>query len=275
MWFVSRLTTAMRLTVASVRLLRSEPRLVLLPAAGGLSAIGFTAIVFLVMSTGSLFGGVRGWIALAVVYLVSAFVTAFFAAALSHAVYERFRGSRPPLAASVAAAWQRRWPLFAWATVAAIVGLVLRWFTESDSAITRIIGSTFAMGWLVATFFVVPAIMFENVSARGMFTRSVSIFKQTWGETLSTGLGLGIIGIVAGIVALAIVTTGTVALGQLVALPSGVYVWSILGAAFAAYLFGRTVRTIVRTALYVYARDGVVPTGFSGFDFDTLDGRAG
>ncbi len=275
MWFVSRLTTAMRLTVASVRLLRREPRLLVLPAAGGLSAIVFTAIVFVVMSTGSLFGGIRGWIALAVVYLVSAFSTAFFAAALSHAVYERFRGNRLPLAASVAAAWQRRWPLFAWATVAAIVGLVLRWFTESDSAITRIIGSTFAMGWLVSTFFVVPAIMFEDVSARGMFTRSVSIFKQTWGETLSTGLGLGIIGVVAGIVVLAIATTGALALGQLVALPSGVYVWSILGAVFAAYLFGRTVRTIVRTALYVYARDGVVPTGFSGFDFDTLDGRAG
>ncbi|MGM0605768.1 MAG: DUF6159 family protein [Halobacteriota archaeon] len=273
MGVVSTLRTGLAVTASSLHCLAREPRLVVLPAAAGVAAIAFGLFVFATMTAADLFGGVRGWIALFVVYVVTVFLTSLFSAAIVHAVYERFRGNRPPLSRSVQVAWARRRPLFVWSVIVALVGLVLRWLTESDSALTRAIGSTVALGWAVTTFFVVPVVVFENASVRDMFTRSASTFRDTWGETASAGLGLGVVQLFVAIGAISVALAASISLDSLIGVPSGVYVWSVLLAGFGTYLFGRTIRSITKTALYVYATHGVVPSGFVGVSVETLGDR--
>lgn len=269
----ARTRTGIRLTIGSVRVVVTEPRLLVFPACSAIATVAFAAALFVTMTAGELFGGVRGWLALFVVYVASTFFTTFFAAGLVHATAARFAGRSPPLRRSLGVAADRVVAIFAWALLAGLVGLLLRWLAESDSALTRLVGTAFALGWTVSTFFVLPSIVLGGSGVAGMIPDSARTFKSTWGETLSAGFGLGVVQL-----ALAVgfaVAGGTIALaiGSVVTAPSGLLVWSIVGGLFVAYLIGWTVRSIVKTALYVYAARGVEPVGFSGFDYGSLDGR--
>jgi len=46
-----------------------------------------------------------------------------------------------------------------------------------------------------------------------------------------------------------------------------------IGLTVGVYLVGQTVQGIAKTALYVYAAEGLVPSEFDNFDFETMGGR--
>jgi len=258
----SRFHTGLKLTSESVKLLHQHPRLLIFPFCAASSSIALSVTIFFLMATASLFGGVRGWVALFFVYLSVAASVSFFTAALVHATAARLRGEVPPLRQSIMAAWKKRSPVFLWAAIAASVGLVLRWFTQSDSALTRVVGSAFMLGWIAMTFFVLPVIVFEKRPTRQLFARSLSLFRNTWGEVTSVGLGISLVhvlfatGLVSSIVLL------TAALTTVVTLPSGVYVWGIVGAILLSYLFGKTVTAITKTVVYLHVHAELTPTQF-------------
>lgn len=274
MGLLSRTRTGFRLTVGGLRVVAAEPRLLVFPLCSAIATVGFAAAVLVTMTTADLFGGVRGWIALFVVYVATTFSTTFFAAGLVHATASRFAGRSPPLRRSLYAAADRVVPIFAWAVIAGLVGLFLKWMTESDSALTRLVGTAFALGWTAMTFFVLPAIVLRQSGVRGMIGDSARTFRSTWGETLSAGFGLGVVQFLLAIGLASAAGLVAYAIAAAIGAPSGLYVWSIVGGLFLAYLTGRTARTIVKTALFVYAARGVEPIGFSGFDYESLDGRA-
>ena len=137
------------------------------------------------------------------------------------------------------------------------------------------LASVFALGWTVLTFFIVPVIVFEDVSARSMFTRSGQTFRDTWGESIGAGFGIAIIqfliaiiGVVIAIV-LALIIAAVFPLAGIVA---GIFL--VAGALVCTYLIGQMIWAVTKTALYVYAAEEFVPEQFANFDFETLDGRA-
>ena len=267
MGFFARLKTGWALSMDSLGVLRREPSLALFPLIAGVAGAAYLGLVLggAALLTGADPGG-GSLAALFVVYLGSAFIAAFFAAALMYNAREVFRGRDPTMAEGIAAAWRNKGELFVWAVVSAVVGVVLRVVESQDNPIARIAAFVFSVSWGILTYFVVPVIVFEDVTVSSMFRRSGETFKDTWGETVGAGFGVGIVTalftVVGLVLAVAIlVAFGPTALGVVGALVLGALVLLI------AYLGGTALGAVAKTALYVYATEGEQPAGFEDVDF--------
>lgn len=184
------------------------------------------------------------------VYLGTSFIAAFFSAALTRNAREVFPGRDPTLNEGLAAAWTKRRPLFVWAVVSAVVGVVLNVLESSDTPLSDVARFFFSVAWSVLTYFVVPVVVFEEVSPREMFERSGRTLRETWGETAGASFGVGLVTLLFTVVGLLValllfVVLGGSGQGFLVALAVGVLVF------VSAYLLGSSLSTVAKTALYV------------------------
>lgn len=264
MQFLQRLKTGFLLTKDSLLVMRHNPKLFLFPAVSGVAGLGFLAVflgvTFGLMAVSPEGGTLAG---LFLVYLALTFVSSFFAAALVHQTREALAGNEPSLEAGMAAAWEEKGPLFVWALVSATVGVVINAIENSDSRLARVFGVVFGVAWTLLTFFVIPVIVFENASTKEMFTRSAGTFKQTWGETPISLLGINVVGLV---VALPFALPGVYLLQTGLAVGAGLVLTGVL----LSFLVSQTLQGVVKTTLYLYAREGKRPEEFDNVDFDEL-----
>lgn len=140
--------------------------------------------------------------------------------------------------------------------------------------VAQLLSSVFALGWTVMTFFIVPVIVFEEVTVTSMFSRSAETFRDTWGESLGVGLGVTLIQFVIAIIGVLVAIAVAVVLGAVVPV-AGLVLGIVLvgGVLVGTFLLGQTIWAITKTALYVYAAEERIPEQFADFDFETLDGR--
>lgn len=252
----------------SLVVLRNNPKLLLFPVLSGISAL-----VFVVLWFGSVFGvftltenAILALVLLFGGYVLTTFITVFFTAALVYESRQVFEGAPPDLKRGMRASWDVKGKLLAWAVITGTVGIILNMIESSDSQVGRMLATVVGIAWAVMTFFVVPtAVLDRDSTVRDMFTRSGSIFKGQWGETV---IGFGAVRAIETVVVLI-----GAALGALVYLGTE----SIIGAAvmfvpfaIAGVLLSQTVQGIVKTALYVYAREGKRPSEFDDQNFDDL-----
>lgn len=266
MGIFSRLKMGWTLSKDSLSVLRHHPDLTLFPLLSGLAGIVFLGLLFGGSVVLNLFGGNLGYVALFVMYTGSAFIAAFFNAALVYSTREAFQGRNPTLRSGLDAAWEQRKPLFVWSAISATVGILLRVIEGQDNAIARIAASLFSVAWSIVTYFIIPVIVFEDVGVTEMFTRSGETFKQTWGETAGASFGVGLITVV--FMLLGLVFAGLL----LVLLQGGLGFVLALGVAILVVLLtgllGTTLGAIAKTALYVYATEGERPPEFDNVDFE-------
>ncbi|SEI53663.1 hypothetical protein SAMN05444271_102102 [Halohasta litchfieldiae] len=174
----------------------------------------------------------------------------------------------------MAAAWERKTEIAVWSVISAVVGVILRSLERSDSMLTRLVAGFFALGWTITTFFVIPVIVFEDVSPSELFSKSAGTFRETWGETLSSNFGIGLVQFGLWLVGMGVVVAVGVGLFSLVpAVGTTTVVLGAVGVSVGVYLVGQTVQGITKTALYIYAAERTIPPEFDDFDFESLDGR--
>ncbi len=125
-------------------------------------------------------------------YVVMYAIGIFFQAAVIAGATERMRGGDPTVRSALAAASRRLGPILMWAVVAATVGMALRAIQDRVGFVGNIVAGLAGAAWSLATFFVVPVLVLEDKSIQDSFTQSVSVFKKTWGETMTGGVSLGI-----------------------------------------------------------------------------------
>jgi uncharacterized protein (DUF697 family) len=119
------------------------------------------------------------------------------------------------------------------------------------------------MAWGIVTLFVVPGMVYKNLSPFDAIKDSVEALKKTWGESLVRYYGLGLIQGLLFILGI-FVFLGLV----FVAIPLGgvaIAVLIILGIIYSItliLLFG-VADSIFNTALYVYANTGKVPNAYT------------
>lgn len=272
--FFGRLKTGWTLTKDSVGVIRNHPRLLVFPALAGISSAFFFLLFLGPLVIAEMLGETLTYVVLFGLYFVTTFLSTYFSAALVYGTNEAFHGREPAIGDSLRAVSDRLGPIAAWAVVAATVSVVLKSLEEADNPIASVLVSLFSIGWSVMTFFVVPVLVFEDVSVASMFKRSGETFKDTWGETLGAGFGItlivGVIGL--GLVALALAISVPVA--SAFAAPGIVLTVLLVGGAIAfTSVLGQTIWGVAKTALYVYAVEGTVPSEFDNFDFETLGGR--
>jgi hypothetical protein len=265
MQLLRRLKTGFVLTKDSLLVMRHNPELFLFPAVSGLAGLGFL-VVFLGVTFGLLAASLDALalVGLFVTYLVLTFVSSFFAAAMVHQTREVLAGSDASLREGMAAAWEVKGSLLVWSLISATVGILINAIENSDSRLGRLVGAVFGVAWTLMTFFVVPVIVFERVSTKEMFTRSAGTFKQTWGETPISLLGINV---VSAVVALPFALPG-------IYLFDAGFVLTGIGLLFVgallSFLIAQTLQGVVKTTLYLYASDGTRPEEFDNVDFDGL-----
>ncbi|GAB3033686.1 DUF6159 family protein [Natronobiforma cellulositropha] len=268
MGLFSRLKMGFLLSFASLRVLRSHPKLLVYPLLSGLASIVFIVALFgpLLLASSAL-GGLEA-AGLFVVYLGTTFIAALFNAALVHSVRTVFHGEQPSIRAGLEAALGHTKALLVWALASAIVGIVIQSLESRGGVGAQIAAVVFSVGWTVATFFVVPVIVFEDASPRSMFTRSASIFKDTWGETAGANVGLNVIPALIAIAGIALAVVVGVVIPTAASIVTAVVI--AIGAVVAAVLVGGVITGVAKTALYVYATESIEPEAFRSFDFESL-----
>jgi hypothetical protein len=261
-----RLGTGLRVAAQSASVLRHNPGLTVYPLVGGL-AMG----VFVLTATGGFVavGGTESLpvaaVVLVAVYVGTSFVAAFSTAALSWAARETFDGRDPTVGAAFRAATSHLPALLGWAVLSALVGLLLRAIEESSDLAGTVVAAVLSLGWAALTYFVVPVIVFENAGPTTMLQDSGRLVRETWGESIGSEFGVGIVSILLALPGIGIVlATAVISPGQTLLL-AGVAVGGFLLA--VGVLAGYTLGAVAKVALYSYARDGSAP---AGFDDDTL-----
>ena len=272
--FVDRLKTGWTLTKDSASVVRDNPELLIFPLLAGVASLGFLVVFFVPMLIANLVGSGLEYAALFVWYFATTFLSTYAAAALVHATNDVFHGRDPSVRGSLAAVRTRLGPIVAWSLISATVSVVLKALEDSDNPIAGILGALFSIGWAITTFFIVPVIVFEDVSVTSMFSRSAETFRDTWGETLGAGFGVtlvvGLFGLVLAIAAIAV----ALLLATVSPLAGGVTAVALLAGVIAlTYLLSQTIWAVAKTALYVYAAEGRTPSQFENFEFERLGGR--
>jgi hypothetical protein len=216
-----------------------------------------------------------GWVLVVVAYIGLAIVQTYFLAALVAGADERLRGGTSTVRGAMEVANSRLHRLLPWALVSASVSIVLS-VLERYGVVGRVVAGLVGLAWNLVTFLTIPILVIEDVGVGHAFTRSKDLFKQTWGENVVGQAGLGVLGFVAALPAVALFAIGA-ALGTvgLVLLGAVAVVWLVITSTVLAALNG-----IYRTALYRFATSGEVPPDFAGSDFQGAfrpreDGRGG
>jgi hypothetical protein len=266
MGLFSRLKMGAVLTKDSALLIRHNPGLLAFPVVSGVAGIGFLALFLGVTFGLAQFAADAGLIAgLFLAYLALTFVSSFFAAGLVHQTRAVLAGREPSLRAGMAAAWERKGPLFVWSLIAATVGIVINAIENSDSRIGRILGVVFGVAWTLMTFFIIPVIVFERTSTVGMFKESARKFKQTYGETPVSLIGIQLL---SAVIALPFILLG-VYFNSIGLVP--VTIGLVLLGVVLSFILTQTLQGVVKTALYFYAEEGKQPDEFDNVDFENLD----
>jgi hypothetical protein len=262
-----RLMTGLALARRSIRLLRDNTELLVFPLVGGIAGLAYVGVLL-----ASAFGfgggfpeGPTTYVYLFALYFGSTFLAAYFTAGLMYCTRMAMTGSDPRIGDGLRAASRNLGPIVAWATISAVVGVLIRMLEDSNELAAQLVAVVFSLGWTVATYFVVPVIVFEDVGIRGMFSRSAETVRETWGESLGAEAGVGLVtvvlilaGALVGVVLLAIVGTG---IGSVLGLAI------IGGSVLIGALIGEALTGIAKTALYVYATEDEPPRYFEDMDF--------
>ena len=196
-------------------------------------------------------------------YIVLAFVALFFNAATVAGATERLAGGDPTVGSALRAASRKAGKIFLWSVVVATVNVILQAIRERSGLLGNILAGIAGLAWNLATFFMVPVLLFEDKGIGNSVRQSGSLFKKTWGESVAGEVGVGFVG---GVITLLVVIVGVL----LTLLLSGLGMagfWiglelTILAVIFVSVLFA-TVSGVYKAALYRYATTGQVSGGFA------------
>lgn len=202
------------------------------------------------------------WILTFLFYFLNYFVIVFFNSALVACAIIRFRGGDPTVADGFRAASKRLPVIFGWALVSATVGILLKAIESRNEKVGAILSAILGAGWTIATYFVVPVLVVENVGPVDAVKRSWGVMRKTWGESLGANFGVGFIVFLGTIVCFLPLFGGGYLLAQGSAALGGVLMVVGLIGLMIVSLVSSALNTIILAALYLYAADHEAPQNF-------------
>lgn len=211
-----------------------------------------------------------GWgLAIIGAYLL-ALVNSVVQAGLTVSAAAELRGGDSSIGHGLGTALGRLGRLARWAFVSTVVGLLIGALRGNGnggivSVIFRnVVAAAAGVMWQLITFFVMPAMMLDDLGMIDAIKKSGSTFKQRWGTQLFGGVRIGgLIGIVAILPAM-VATVAGVWLAAFGAWAVGVPL-ALLGLVvlIVAGLVLTAIRGVFSVVLYRYATQGVIEGGFT------------
>ena len=290
--FLARIRTGLQLTKGSFRVLRKNMWLLVFPLLYGLTwVLGLLFVLGGVIA--ALFGAGYGLAAMdsfvtladdagetavqaialgamvVFLFLTTAAAT-FFTGALVYSVGRIFEDKPTGVKDGLAGSWKAKRTILAWGVVGTIVGLLIRGLENRGGRGARLVQGLLGFAWAAMTFFIIPVIVFEREGLRASFSKSVSIFRNTWGEAAVLNLGVGLV------VFPFILLVGGLGIGAplfLLESPETVLALTVVPTVLVIgvlLVIHQAAAGIAKTALYEYAIDGNLPDDFDGLDPEKL-----
>jgi hypothetical protein len=269
---MGRLSRSWELGKISWGVLRSDKTLAAFPVISAIVTLAIVAVF------GALIGltGVEtdegqeslkaiGYVFVVVGYIVLAFVTTYFTAALVAGANEVLDGRPTTLGSSFAAANAKLHRLLPWAIVQATVSIIIQAIEDRLGPLGTIIASLLGAAWAVVTFLTIPIIMLEDLGPWNALKRSGTLLKQTWGENIVAQIGFGLLALLVALPGIALIAIGVATGSVVAAVAIGIVgaIWLAIVAVVISAMSG-----IYRTALYRYAVDGRAPAAFADVDLE-------
>jgi hypothetical protein len=205
-----------------------------------------------------------------VYYLLTYFVVVFFNAGLVACVRKRFAGEAPTLSDGLRFSMENAGRILQWALFSATIGTILRAVEENLGWLGRMVAGLLGMAWSVASFFVVPVLVYERVGPIEALRRAVAALRKAWGEGLVANVGMGavfaLLAVAGGVVLFITLIAGGFLAGSHLALGLGVMATTALLCVLywtALSILYSTLQGIFLTACYEYATTGAAPAAFS------------
>lgn len=215
----------------------------------------------------------QNWIGWALVVLglyAAALVAAIFQAGLVVSAAAALDGGEVSFGKGIGAAMGRLGVLSRWAFVSTVVTLLISALRGNNNSglveilFRNVLAAAAGIMWQLITFFVMPAMMLDDLGLIDAIKKSASTFKARWGTQLSGGVRIG------GLLGLLVILPAILVLAGGIFLTVAGY-WSIgvplAVIALIALIIGgvvlSTMRGIFSVVLYRYATTGAVTAGFT------------
>lgn len=263
----ANLPNSLKLVRSSISVLQDQPKLLSFPLITSAVVTLLILAFALPLTMPDLFfelfqNSYTGYFLLLGFYLLQYFVIFFSNAALAAAALTRLRGYDVTLQKGLLLAARRILPLLGYALMAATVGLVIKWltviFAKRKGAIADAILNLFDLKWDVATFLVVPVLVFEGGGPFAAIDGSIAHLKRTYGEQLEFNLPLTPIFVLINLVVCALELLLPLIL--LIAGASGATILAalIVGVLVLVFnnLIGGTLNMLYVVSIYQFAADG-------------------
>ncbi|HVL87982.1 MAG TPA: DUF6159 family protein [Candidatus Thermoplasmatota archaeon] len=273
--FFERLRIGWHLTKSAFGVLRMDKEILLLPVLSGIAMVLLLAASVGPFLFGLASGAVQGqgafqtsfYVLLGVLYVGGAFITIFFNVAVIHCATIRFDGGDPTVRDGLSFAANNVGRIFVWALFVATVGMALRMLRERAGFLGQILLAGVEIAWGIATYFVVPILVYRQVGPVAAIKESAGLIRRTWGEGLAAVGSVGIITMLLMIPGFLLVVGSIFALAatRSFALFGVVLAMGILSILFVAVLQS-ALNGIVQSALYKYATTGRIPQAFDARD---------
>ena len=269
MGFRARIGRGWRVTKLGMHVVRADPELMAYMLFSGIfSIIAAIAILALTGGLGFFVGGEEGaesgvYVGTFLSYMAIAIITVFWNAAIIASAHERLTaGTNPSFSYGIKQAMKCLPQIVIWGLISGTVGLIITAFQsmqQSDNLVVSIFGHIASfivqVAWWIATFFVVPMIVLDNIGVGESMSKSPELFKQTWGEDVVSTTGTGIINILVCLLIVAICLP-LFALGEI---GIGLGILVMFAGIAISVLFFSACEAVNRVSLYYFAKTGESP----------------
>lgn len=274
--FIDKLDRSWELVAASWKILMLDKEMLLFPI---LSTIALGAVSVLSLGPAwqsgelqAVFEAMRAdpellqspqlYVALFLAYFCAFFIIVFFNSALLTCAMIRMAGGDPTVMDGLRAAMRNIMQIFLWALFASSIGFLLRMLEHRLDFVGKIVVGLIGTAWAIASYFAIPVLVVENCGPVTAVRQSVQVMRKTWGEAAITTVGLSVLHWGSALGMSVFFFLGMKYSGTDMAL--SIVFWS----AGIAWLLGfslviSVLSSILRAALYIYAREGVVPQHFN------------
>ncbi|MHA1898536.1 MAG: DUF6159 family protein [Promethearchaeota archaeon] len=202
-------------------------------------------------------------------YLGLAIISTFFNVCIVYTAKTRFEGGNATFGSSLKFAFKKFHLIIYWGIVAATVNLVLNAIRNSgkqgtiENQVARGVAKVGETAWKIVTIFVIPGLVYHELTPFKAIKKSVQVLKKTWGESLIRYFGLGLIKFLFFLLGVFI----SIGLGYLL-IPlgtNGIIALAIFVVLYFMILFlvFNAANHVFNTALYYYAENGRIPPGFN------------
>jgi hypothetical protein len=206
-------------------------------------------------------GEYMAWIFLT--YMVGAIIVVFWNSAIIVSAHERLTGGDPTIMTGIKAAFSRIHIIILWGIIAGTVGLLLRIARDAISnnkkahpalkILAVIMLWMVEIAWWMYTFFIIPMIVLEKKGIGDGLRGGRALFGKTWGENVTSGLGIGLISLVGIVFSLAVAGLIFFTISPIVGIIVAVALIGII------VLWTNTAEVVVVAALYEFAKTGKMP----------------